>query len=284
MFKYFLYKIGQFLASRFPLKVSYRIGVFLSDMQYVFSFRDRRSVKNNLKKIAHLNGKIDESTRQVFRNFGIYLTEFLRMDKLVTDDFIRDRVKLQNVEAVHEALKHGKGGIILSAHIGNWEMGGAVIARLGFPFMAVALPHKDRPVNDLFNYQREVHGVIVVPANIAVRRCIEQLRSNKLVALVGDRDFGQHGEVLDFLGGKAVIPKGPAIFSAKTGAPAIPSFFIRNPDNTFTFHFSDPIYPPSNMMNQEDILNLMKKHVAAIEDIIHRYPTQWLMFREFDVK
>ncbi|HNV24518.1 MAG TPA: lysophospholipid acyltransferase family protein, partial [Candidatus Omnitrophota bacterium] len=162
-----------------------------------------------------------------------------------------------------------------------------VIARLGFPFTAVALPHKERPVNQLFNHQREVHGVTVIPSNIGVRKCVEYLKDNKLVALVGDRDFGNHGEIMDFLGGRSSIPKGPAIFSLKTGAPIIPSFFIRNEDKTFTLYFSDPIYPPTQEKYQtghEDVIRLMQAYIQEIEKKVRQFPTQWLVFREFNIQ
>jgi KDO2-lipid IV(A) lauroyltransferase len=238
--------------------------------------------------ILNSDKNIDKEVKSVFHNFSIYLMEFLRMDKMLTPDFIEENVKIENLDAVKKVLKESKGGIILSAHIGNWEMGGTVISRLGFPFAAVALPHKERPVNQLFNYQREVHGVTVIPSNIGVRKCLEYLKANKLVALVGDRDFGNHGEILDFLGGQASIPKGPAIFSLKTGAPIIPSFFIRNDNRTFTFYFSDPIYPPAqenhNTAGSDEVIGLMKKYIKEIEKKIRQFPTQWLVFREFNIK
>ncbi|HNV23697.1 MAG TPA: hypothetical protein PKH98_02295, partial [Candidatus Omnitrophota bacterium] len=88
MFKYYIYKFGQFLASRFPLNVSYRIAIFLSDFQYIFSFRDRRSVTQNLRLILKKDKILKQDIKEVFRNFGIYLMEFLRMDKMLTPDFI----------------------------------------------------------------------------------------------------------------------------------------------------------------------------------------------------
>ena len=155
---------------------------------------------------------------------------------------------------------------------------------LGYPLMAVALPHKERPVNDLFNHQREVKGITVVPSNVAVRKCIDTLRNNKLVALVADRDFTLHGEVLDFLGRKAFIPKGAALFSIKTGAPIVPCFMTRNPDDTFVLSLEQPIVPPLEIKEtiaQDALIKVMRQYTDVIENKIRQFPTQWLMFREF---
>ena len=296
MFKYYLYRFARFLVNRLSLVTSYKLGVILSDIQYVCSFRDRRAVRNNLRRIllacpGGMPPGVDLSAmaREVFRNFGKYLVEFLRMDGMVNQDFIARRVKIENIDRITRALEKGKGAIIMTAHIGNWELGAVLLNMLGYPLMAVTLPHKERPVNDLFNHQREVHGITVVATHNAIRKCMEQLKSNKIIAIVGDRDFTvKGGELIDFLGSKALIPKGAAIFSKKTGAPIIPTFLIREPDGTFRLSILEPMFPPKEadeegVPEEEAIRRIMRRYLAVIEDQIRRYPTQWLLFREFAV-
>lgn len=211
------------------------------------------------------------------------------MDGMVNQDFIARRVKIENIDRITRALEKGKGAIIMTAHIGNWELGAVLLNMLGYPLMAVTLPHKERPVNDLFNHQREVHGITVVATHNAIRKCMEQLKSNKIIAIVGDRDFTvKGGELIDFLGSKALIPKGAAIFSKKTGAPIIPTFLIREPDGTFRLSILEPMFPPKEadeegLPEEEAIRRIMRRYLAVIEDQIRRYPTQWLLFREFAV-
>jgi KDO2-lipid IV(A) lauroyltransferase len=284
MFKFYLYKFAHFLVNVLPLSAAYRLGIVLSDLQYFFSPRDRKAVFNNLRCILKYKENLNVQTREVFRNFGRYLVEFFRMEKHFNAQFIKDKVKIENIESLEEARKYGKGGIILSAHIGNWEVGGALLSLLGYDLMEIALPHKERPVNDFFNYQREVKGITVVPSTKAIRQCIEQLRNNKFIAVAADRDFTMNGEILDFLGKKMLIPKGAAVFSGKTGAPIIPCFMIRNGDGTFTFKIYKIIYPSaesSETVDRNQLISLMKKSTKVIEDIVSRYPTQWLVFRQF---
>ena len=127
----------------------------------------------------------------------------------------------------------------------------------------------------------------VVPTSVAVRKCIEALKANQLVAMVGDRDFGAHGVEMDFLGRRAMIPRGPAVFSIKTGAPIIPCFLIRNACENFTLFFEEPIFPAQiiNGLADEGVLvSLIKKYITTVENKIRQYPSQWLMFREFWIK
>src|SRR3989344_2975657 len=288
MFKYYLYRFARFLVNRLSLATSYRLGIILSDIQYVFSFRDRRAVHNNLMRILPARppeAELSAMTRQVFRNFGKYLVEFLRMDGMVNKEFIARRVKIENIERIDRALEKGKGAIIMTAHIGNWELGAVLLNMLGYPLMAVALPHKERPVNDLFNQQREVHGITVVATHNAIRKCMEHLKSNKIIAIVGDRDFTvKGGELVDFLGDRALIPKGTAIFSKKTGAPILPTFLIREPDDTFRLSILEPMFPPEDeegVPEEKAIRRIMHRYLGVIEEQIRRYPTQWMLFREF---
>lgn len=264
--------------------MSYQFGKFLSNLQFYFSFRDRKAVYNNLLSILGPRNDLHALTQEVFRNFGRYLVEFFRMGKNVDRDFIKKNVTVEHLERLEDALKKNRGGIALTAHLGNWELGSVVTTLLGYPLFIIALPHKERPVNDLFNYQREVKGITVVPTYMAVRRCYEELKNNKMIALAVDRDFSASGEVMDFLGKKTLIPKGAALFSLRTGAPMIPIFLIREKENQFRLIVCEPIEPPEEMIGSSDnrgVLSLMKRYVAVIEEYIRRYPTQWLMFRQY---
>lgn len=288
MFKFLLYKLGQFLVNYLPVNLAYRIASLLSDIQYTFSFRDRKAVYHNLKVIARdSSANLDHLTRDVFRNFGIYLVDFFRMRQMVTPTFIEQNIRVHNLQYMNEVKAKHRGGIFLTAHLGNWELGGVVMASLGYKIMAVALPHKERPVNDLFNQQREDKGITVVPISQAIRRCMETIKNNGLVALVGDRDFNLHGELLDFLGKKAIIPRGPAVLSLRTGAPIIPVFLTRDQNSKFDLHICQPIYPPEDKIGQDEseaMLGIIKKYLPVIEEFVRKYPSQWLMFRKFWVE
>lgn len=287
MFRFFLYKLGQLMVHLLPLRVAYAVGQFLSDCHYCLSAEDRRCVTNNLQALGVSLKDIPLVTREVFRNFGRYLVEFFRMRKTVTPKYLKEQIKVEHFERFEEVASRGKGGILLTAHIGNWELGAAVMSSLGYQFTAIALPHKERTVNNFFNQQREAWGIRIVPMQHAVRKCLEALRQNQWVGLLADRDFSSNGETMTFLGKKSLIPKGAAVLSAKTGAAILPAFFIRNAQEGFTLLIDQPIYPPTVFQdNVPDniVLDLMQKYKGVIEDVIRRYPAQWLMFREFWIK
>ena len=277
MFAYFLCKIAYVLVIHLPLRAGYAIAAFLSIIKYYVSPRDRKAVINNLKKILPVceHKKINSYAKEVFINFGKYLVEFFRFS-LIQKENLDSIVKIKGLQHVDKALKKGRGVVVLTAHMGNWELGGVAMSVLGYPMIAVALPHNHRKINAFFNCQREKGGAVVVSSlGLAVRRIYDALKNNKIVALVGDRDFAGVGLKMDFLGETKLIPRGPAVLSLRTGASVIPGFVIRQKDDTHILEFLEPI---QDLGSEERIMSECTK---VIETKIRQYPTQWLLFREF---
>jgi KDO2-lipid IV(A) lauroyltransferase len=284
MGNYWLYRIGEFFAKILPIQVSSVLVSFLCDMHFCFSKTDRQAVEDNLKIVLKTDHVPGPRVRAVFRNFGKYLLEFFTMTKSLQPAFIKSNVHVKNIGYLNEVLQKGKGGIVISAHLGNWEMGGTVLPTLGFPLSVVALAHKDPRVNALFNAKREAFGTMVIQTDVAVRRVVEHLQKNRLVAILADRDFGTRGIVMDFFGRKTMIPKGAAFFSMKTGAPIIPIFFLRTTDGHFEINIYPPIEPPhlpDGKITDAAVRGYIQRYLTIIEDEIRENPSQWLLFREF---
>jgi len=170
---------------------------------------------------------------------------------------------------------------MLAAHIGNYELGGAVVSLLGYPFNAVALDHKNKLVNNFFIRQRQTANINVIPLGMALKRCYACLKKGEALALLGDRDFFNHGIKMKFFGKDSMIPKGTAVLSIRTGAAIIPTFLVRMPDDTFELTFDRPVACSATGDIDEDTRLIMKSCVEIIEGYIKKYPSQWYMFRNF---
>jgi lauroyl/myristoyl acyltransferase len=282
VFNYILYRIGEFLSLCLPLKLCYKIAIVISDVRAIFAPQDRRQVQGNLKAI--FPEKSDKEIREIrirmFRNFAKYLVDFFRFS-IIDKEYISEHIQLQNLDYFDQVLKDGRGAIAVTAHLGNWELGGIMIALLGYPFWAVALVHKDKRVNAFFNAQRESKGMRVIPFGRAARQCLQVLAKNEILALAGDRDFTGKGVIVDFFGRPTLLPLGPAVFAQKTKAPIIPGFMVRNKDDTFTLKMERPIEFLSSGNERDDLVALVKQYKVIIEDYIRKYPDQWYMFRKF---
>jgi len=198
-------------------------------------------------------------------------------------DYILQNVTITGKENLDKALAGGKGVILLTAHIGNWEMGGVVTAMLGYDISAVALNHRYKSINDFFIRQRERKGMKVIPIDSGVKRCISTLLKNGMVALVGDRDFTNTGITLDFFGMPTSIPKGPALLSLRVNSPVVPVVFIRENRFNYKLIFDKPIEVKEEpgIENDEIVKKATEGFIPIMEKYIRRYPEQWLVFRKF---
>lgn len=282
MFNYILYRIGEFLTLSLPLSMSYGLAGILSTLQYLLSKRDRMTVRGNLKAIfpAINENRLKKYTKKVFTNFGLYLADFFRFKRLNLD-YIKKNVIVEGREYIDRALSGGRGLIIVSAHIGNWELGGVTLGILGYAVNAVTLTHKHKGVNGFFNRQRESNGLLVIPLEHAVRGSLEAFRRNEIVCILGDRDFTQGGLILDFFGLPTMIPKGPAVFSLRNKTPIISAFTIRQKHNKFRLSFSAPLEFSPSQEFEKDVRLLTQVYLRLFEDRIRKYPGQWEMFRQF---
>jgi KDO2-lipid IV(A) lauroyltransferase len=214
--------------------------------------------------------------RKTFQNFGKYLVDFFRFAQL-TEAQLRRFVSLEHIEFLQEAAAHGQGVLVVTAHLGNWELGGAVIAALGHRLNAVALPQRVEQINQLFNAQRASRGIHVLPLGRAAVSIVRCLKRKEMVALLGDRDFTNQSERYAFFGAPAPLPRGPAWLAMHTGAPLVPAFLVRQEDDTFLLRCHPPIYPAA--AGSEDAIRA--QWIAALENEIAAAPCQWFIFEDF---
>jgi KDO2-lipid IV(A) lauroyltransferase len=282
MFNYFLYRIAQAIALSLPLKVAYSIAVFLADLRFLFAHEDRRNVAGNLKVVFPEKSdiQIKEISKKLFRNFAKYLVDFFRIQD-INSDYIAKNVRIKDIHYLDSALAERRGVMLLTAHIGNWELGGVVTSMLGYSFITVALPHKSKQVNEFFNKQRESKGVKALPLGNAAKPFLKTLRVNGFLALVGDREFLGKGILTDFFSRPSIFPLGPAVLSLHTKPNIILGFMLRMPDDKFELVFEKPIDYVVTGDNQKDIKEIILKYKSVFEKYIRLYPDQWFMFRRF---
>jgi len=282
MIVYLLYRIGYFIAMTLPVRASYALACFAADMYYHICEKDRVAVIKNIGVItggAASETDLARMAKDVFRNFAKYLVDFFRFSK-IDEAYMKKFIKVDGIENVDKGLAGGKGVIALSAHIGNWELGGFVLSSLRHPMKAVVLTHQNKLINDFFTRQRSIGNMRPVEIGISLRSCYNVLKNNGLLALLGDRDFSRNGFRIDFFGKKTLIPKGPAAFSSRIGSCIVPCFMIREEDDTFRLILEPPIFPKSGQNTEAAAIELAKEYTSVIESYVRKYPTQWYMFRE----
>jgi lauroyl/myristoyl acyltransferase len=167
--------------------------------------------------------------------------------------------------------------VLVTAHFGNWELGGAVLASRGYSVHAVVLPYRSKRLERLFNHYRERRGIHTIPVGRAVRELIRCLEQGHVVALLADRDFSNHHHEGLFLGKPASLPRGPAWLSVQTGAPVLPVFMVREENDSFVMRFHPPLFP-EELKTEERMRDMLNR---VLEEEIAGRPHQWFIFEDF---
>ncbi len=236
--------------------------------------RDRAAIRLNLEAIMDRPVPASSSLiDEVFQHFASYLTEFFNAHRGPWDP-----ITIDGYEHLTQARRAGRGVIVLSAHLGNWELGGITLGRLGFPVRVVAWSHPDPRVDRLFTVQRHRCGIETIPLGPrAFSACVETLQRRHLLALIGDWALGTPSLEVILCGRPALLPRGPAILSLRTGAPTLPVFLIREDAWTFRLIMAPPIWPSRS--EASPVRALTQRYTDALASAIRAYPTQWLMFQ-----
>jgi KDO2-lipid IV(A) lauroyltransferase len=197
------------------------------------------------------------------------------MHREAPDPAIEGRAHLEQCRAA------GRGAIVLTAHLGNWELGAVTMRRLGLPISVVALPHPDPRIDALFVRQRERCAVRVIPLDQGVtHQALRRLSRGDVLGMLGDLDFMGNGLPVPFGTGTLTIPRGPAVLSLRSGAPILPAFLIREQRNSFRLWVEPPIRADRDTAHAAALPSLVRQCGRAIERYVRRFPEQWVVFDE----
>ncbi|MCD6219296.1 lysophospholipid acyltransferase family protein [Candidatus Calescamantes bacterium] len=274
-----LYTLAYCLALSLPFSLKYFIACRIADLFYVFLPARRMIVWNNLKIITGKNKRETlPQVRKVYYHFACFVAEFLSLP-LITKKRIERWVEIVHPEYLKEAFSKRRGTICLTAHIGNWEWGGACLSMLGYPMNAIILPQKNPWIARLFLKLRESSGMRVINVGGGAKRSIKVLKEGEGLAILGDRPFGEEGVKVRFCGKKSIFPKGPVYFAYHTGAAILPGFTVKE-KGRYYLYLEKPFYIERGKDKEKVIAEGVQKIASLIEKYVKRFPTQWSVFED----
>ncbi len=274
------YRLASWLSRRLPAASAFGLAERLADIRWRSAARERAIVQANLSVIAG-SRPAEQATlaREVFRNFGRYVVEFFNVHRVAHPE-----VEVEGYEHLLSAQRARRGVIVLTGHLGNWELGGVLIQRMGFPVSVVALPHQDPRMDRLFNRQRERCGLKIIPLGSgAAHRSLQRLRDGELLGVLGDWEFNDAGLAISLCDRQVMLPRGPAILSLRGRSPIVPTFLIREGMWKFRLCFEPPIWPERPVRRvasmESSVRSLCQRFAHVLERYLQRFPAQWLMFQ-----
>ena len=192
---------------------------------------------------------------------------------------------LDGLDKLDAVIAEGRGVILLTAHAGNYELGGILLRARNLKVHAVYKPDRFEAVERIRESMRAQGGVVGLPVDgigFSTLPLVKLLREGALVGMQGDRDFSLNGVPMTFFGREVPFPRGPWELSAMTGAPIVTSFFFSDENRRFHAHFGEPIRVLGGRGDRMAAIEAgMRAYVRDLETLIRRHPSQWYCFYPF---
>jgi Kdo2-lipid IVA lauroyltransferase/acyltransferase len=262
-----------------PRGLARQVGAVIGQLAFLALPRLRRVGYRNLQ-IAFPGQSRAEHTpilRAEYRSLGWQLAEFCQMRKYTrenTGGFLA-------YDGLHHYLcarDAGQGVLILTGHLGAWELSSFYHSLMGYPMSMVIRRLDNDRVDRLVNDIRCQHGNKVVHKDDFARGLIAAMRQGETVGILMDTNMTPpQGLFVDFFGTLACTASGMARVALKTGAAVLPGFLLwEESSQRYVLHFGQQIQLIRSDDNESDILANTALFTKVLEDYIRRYPNQWL--------
>lgn len=264
--------------SNIPYKHISRIGKVLGILVYFIDVRHRRIVRRNLKFVypEWPPERVKKVSKRVFQNLGITILEICQMICFSSDDIL-DKVKIRGQEHLLNAMHNNKGAILISAHLGNWEIV-PLFWPLYFntPITIVARKIRNKIINRWIYGLRTRFGSRVIYKDVALPEMTRTLRQGKILGILIDQGTKSSlGVKITFSNKFVTATPAASLLAMRCKIPVLPAFCTRNDDGTFTIN----IEPPLVLKRTDDLSADLKTNTQimtdAIEKAVRKYPEQW---------
>lgn len=266
---------------RLPEPVADRVFRHLADRSWRNRTRGVVRLERNLHRVRPDadEAEIMRLSREGMRRYLRYYCEAFRLP-VWSAQRIAASCQIEGFEQLDDLVATGRGGVVVGAHMGNWDLAGAYGAlRLG-TVVSVAEKLKPPGLFERFLAFRRELGMEVygVGDPDLIGQLTREARAGKIVALVGDRDMTGNGIEVDFFGAPAPFPAGPAIVSLLSGAPLL-TFTLWFDGPTMRGRIGPPIEPPVGVSRTEQVRQMTQSYADVLAAAIAEHPEDWHMLQ-----
>lgn len=265
MISWLFYQLADVLVRVLPARVADRLGIGLARLAFAAHLPARAHLVRNLARLLGRSPDpgLEAVAREAFDNFALTFTDFLRLGH-ADPARLAGAIEVHGAEHLEAARASGRGVILLSAHLGNWELGAAWLAAQGARVNLVARPHPSPWVEGFYARRRDVWGVRRLPGRPVWRGAAAALRRREWVALMADREAAGRGTPRP----RSVCAWAAAL-SRRTGALVLPAVIVRRADRGYAAYFERPLEPAA--VRAEGFVESLRRH-------LRRHARQWFAF------
>ena len=263
-----------------PEKIAYALASFVADFVFKKNSKGVKRLRSNYKRVKpEISDKeLNHLTKLGMRSYLRYWFDTFRLNKWSKNRIIETTYVIRE-NLLRDPIALKKGCIVALPHAGNWDHAAAYFCSTGITLTAVVEKLKPEAIFRKFLDYRSSIGIEPIShKEKTIPILLERLRSGKLVALVADRDMSRSGVEVDFLGGVAKMPSGPAILAIESGAPLLTAY-IRYLDKGIQITFDETIKLPVSGTKEEQIKIVTQSIANNFAKRIKDSPVDWHMLQ-----
>ncbi|MBO0722871.1 MAG: lysophospholipid acyltransferase family protein, partial [Blastocatellia bacterium] len=262
-----------------PRPFALKAGLAVGRLAHLVLPQLRRNAEANLKlAFPELNRSERERIELgVFRNLGRLLGEISQFPRYNSEN-ISSIVTYEGLENFLNAKAQGRGIILLTGHIGAWELSVYAHSIYGYPMSFLARRVDNPLVERLADSYRARSGNRRIDKKRSVREVIKTLKAGGVVGILADLNTSrEEGVFCDFFGVQACTTAGIATLALRTGAIVLPGYLVWDEQSSMhRLHFEEPVETIETGNQREDVIANTARYTKVLETIIRRYPDQWL--------
>jgi KDO2-lipid IV(A) lauroyltransferase len=273
------FKLVQSLVSRLPRPWGYALAVVAARFAWWFSPLARPRLEFNLKvacpELEHDPVALRRLSRLNFRNHAKAYADLMQLPRARVES-MRHLLKVQGWEYLEEARTLGKGVLVVSCHMGSYEVVAAIWSATLAPVSFFAEEVEPRTLFEWYRDTRARLGISVLTLDHGgIRKVLEALREQEMVITAIDRDITGTGYLLPFFGRLAPIPLGPAAIALRLGTPLFPVCVYRLADDTYMAEGAPLVHAVSTGNPRADQVRATEEVLRHMERFIQAHPEQW---------
>jgi KDO2-lipid IV(A) lauroyltransferase len=271
------FKVLQSIVERLPRAWAYALAAVAARIAWQFAPLARPRLEYNLK-VACPELTADELkrlSRLNFHNHAKAYADLMLLPRTRVGD-MRSLLRVNGMENLERARAMGKGVLVVSGHMGSYEVVSAIWSATMTPVSFFAEELEPRALFEWYRETRARLGISVLTLDVAgLRKVVQALKDNEMVVTAIDRDITGTGRKMSFFGRPAPIPTGPAQMALRMGTPLIPACVYRLPDDSYVAEAGPMVIAERTGDDEADEARVTQQLLRPIEEFIRRHPEQW---------
>jgi predicted LPLAT superfamily acyltransferase len=279
------YRIFIFLLKHFNIRIVYFFLIFVA--LWFFLFSNKKWIRFYFKKVLKYNYL--KTQISIYRNYYVFGQVLLDRIAIAAGYSTKFSFNFDGENHLHKLAQDKTGGVLVGAHIGNWEIAGKLLERINAKINILMYDGEQHYIRDLLASVMKKYNIEIIYIkdnnNDYLYKIAEALKNKEIIAMHGDRFLpGTNNVTKTFLGYEAEFPTGPVYLASKYNVPVVYVSAMKERTTHYHFYATPPKlykYPSNLKTRKEELSVMMDDYVGEIERMLKLYPLQWFNYYKF---